>query len=300
MKNNDFHYKNNRLQQLKGFYYTVLKGSVVQAAKHLGLSQSTVSAQISSLERDLSIKLFDRVGKQLKPNENGRLLYLMSVESVQRLDTLFEDFSIQRKKQPVSLDISATHISILYILPNILKKYRDKYPDVQLIIRNIDKETAMERLHANQTDLCLYPYLEVPPECDFYHVADYDPVLLVPKNHPLTKKPKMKLEEVANYNLIRLDPHLVTVPMFEEVARNYKLVSGNIKLEMGDWEILKQLVKAGLGVTFASDVCIQASDTELVGIPVTRYFPKLSYGFCTKKGRHLPKHVENLIELVKK
>lgn|GEM_PF-1337633 len=299
MKNNDFHYKNNRLQQLKGFYYTVLKGSVVKAANHLGLSQSTVSAQISSLERDLGTKLFDRVGKYLEVNANGKLLYKMSVESIQRLDTLFEDFSLKQKEQILSLDISATHISMVYILPKILRKYRDKCPDVKLTIRNIDKEQAMGKLYANQTDLCLYPYFEVPPECDFYHVADYDPVLLVPKNHPLTKKQSMTLEDVTEYNLIRLEPHLVTLPIFEEVTQNYKLVNGNIKLESGDWEILKQLVKANLGVTFASDVCLDESDTDIVGIPVIRYFPKMSYGFCLKKGRYLQQHVQDFLDIVR-
>ncbi len=298
MKNNNFHYKNNRLQQLKGFHYTVLKGSVVQAAKHLGLTQSTVSAQISSLERDLGVKLFDRVGKYLEPNANGKLLYEISVEPVQKLDSIFEEFLLQREDKAISLDISANHISILYLLPNSIKKYRDKYPNVNLMIRNIPKEEGMNKLYANETDLCLYPYFEVPPECDFFHVADYDPILLLRKDHPLAQKQDIKLEEVAEYDLIRIDPHLITLPMFEEVIRNYKLGS-NISFEMGDWEILKKLVKANIGVAIISNVCLDSNDSELIGIPLPRYFPKMPYGFCIKKGRYLPKQIQDFVELIK-
>lgn len=294
----NFYYKNNRLQQLKGFYYTILKGGVVKAAEELGLTQSTVSSQISSLERDLDVKLFSRRGRHLEPNENGKLLYNMSVESIQRLDSIFEEFILKRKDKAKSLDISANHISILYLLPNMLKRYRDKYPEVNLMIRNIPREEGMKRLSANETDLCLYPYIEIPAECDFYHVADYDPILLLRKDHPLANKKDIRLEEVAEYDLIRIDPHLITLPMFEELIRNYKLGS-NIKFEMGDWEILKQLVRANIGVAIISNVCLDGRDTDLIGIPLPRYFPKMPYGYCIKKGRHLPQEVADFIEIIK-
>ncbi len=58
-----FHYKNNRFQQLRGFCYTVQNGSMSKAAKKMKLSQGAVSLQIKALERDLGVSLFSRSGK---------------------------------------------------------------------------------------------------------------------------------------------------------------------------------------------------------------------------------------------
>ncbi len=55
-----FNYKNNRFQQLKGFCNTIKTGSVSQAAKSMSLSQAAISLQIKSLERDLKLPLFER------------------------------------------------------------------------------------------------------------------------------------------------------------------------------------------------------------------------------------------------
>ena len=72
-----FYYKHNRLQQLKGFYYTVQAGSSIsKAAAKMGLTQSTVSLQIQSLERDLNVKLFERTGKRMKITESGKILFM--------------------------------------------------------------------------------------------------------------------------------------------------------------------------------------------------------------------------------
>ena len=73
-----FYYKKSRLQQLKGFYYTYLKGSVIKASEEMGLSASTITMQIKSLEKDLNTKFFVRKNNKLIPTEKAHLLYKMS------------------------------------------------------------------------------------------------------------------------------------------------------------------------------------------------------------------------------
>ena len=62
---NEFHYKKNRLQQIKGFYYTALLGSVSKASKIMKVNQSTVTLQIQSLEQYMGITLLNRSSKPL-------------------------------------------------------------------------------------------------------------------------------------------------------------------------------------------------------------------------------------------
>ena len=70
-----FYYKKNRIQQLKGFYYTAKLGSPSKAAKHMCLGQSTVTMQVQSLERDLNTKLFVKARGNFELTNDGHLLY---------------------------------------------------------------------------------------------------------------------------------------------------------------------------------------------------------------------------------
>lgn len=298
MDSKQFFYKNNRLQQLKGFYYTVQKKGVSNAAKHLNLTQSAISNQIASLEKSLQTKLFERKNRSLVLTESGKMLYEMSIEPIHSLENIYELFAENKDKSTKYIDISANHASILYILPNIINKYKELYPDTEIMIRNISRKEASHRLMNNETDICIYPYVKIPEECEFYHIKDYDPILMLRADHPLAKNLEINLKEVTEYDVIRIDPELITLPHFEQVMKIYKLGS-KITFENGDWEILKSLVTAKAGLAIISDICLTKKDNDLVGLSLAEYFPKMSYGFTIKKGMRQRKAVLDFIEIIK-
>src|SRR2546426_9316581 len=89
-----FRYKQNRLQQLRGFCAVVETGSVSKAAIRLNLTQPTVSLQVQSLERDLRAILLERRGPKIEVTFEGELLYELArplVEGLTALDQNFED-----------------------------------------------------------------------------------------------------------------------------------------------------------------------------------------------------------------
>ncbi len=87
-----FYYKRNRIQQLKGFYYTVQTKSISKAAKKMGLTQAAVTLQIQSLERDLGVKLFIREKQKITLTAAAKTLYAQSAHYICGLDELFESF----------------------------------------------------------------------------------------------------------------------------------------------------------------------------------------------------------------
>jgi len=82
----NFYYKNNRLQQLRGFCYAAQLNNISKAAKHLGLTHSSVSLQIKTLERDLGIKLFDRNGPRLSLTKEGEKLLKLALPHIDGID----------------------------------------------------------------------------------------------------------------------------------------------------------------------------------------------------------------------
>jgi DNA-binding transcriptional LysR family regulator len=285
-----FYYKKNRLQQFKGFYYTVLLGSPTKAAEQMSLSQAAISIQIKSLEDDIGIKLFSREKKKLILTKEGRRLYDIIIPHVQGIEGAIESFIHGRKKQVEDvIDIAANHVSISYILPKYIKRLKDTHPDVEFKIRNIDKYEALGRLLANKIDFFIYPYdkQDVPQECEFLPIVKYQPIVLVAKNHPIAIKGGANLEDLSKYELIRIDPKLITLPAFEEIIRAYGFKT-KIEFEGGDWEMLKQFVRANIGIAMISNVCLSDMEyNDLVAIPITQYFPEMIYGVLIKKGKQL-------------
>ena len=296
-----FYYKHNRLQQLKGFYHTVQTGSISKAAAKIGLTQSAITLQIQSLERDLNTKLFERDKKKIKITEEGKMLYMCSTPYIQGIDDLFKSFVNSEKRNKItSINLAANHVSISYILPKYIRKFKDKYPNIKFKIEQLAKDDAIEKLISDEIEFFIYPMLrnEIPPELDFIQIVQHQPILLIRKDHPLAKKKDLTLFDIAKYELVRIDPKFITLPAFEDIIRLYDF-KVNIELGVADWEILKQFVKAGIGVAMISSIILEGTkDEELTARDLTKYFPKMVYGILFKKGKIFNKLTKEFIRIL--
>lgn len=301
-KYQQIYYKNNRLQQLRGFIYTAQNNSISKAAKKINLSQSAITLQIQSLERDLKIKLFKKDGKKLKLTNNGKDFYKQCINHVQGLESLFENFSnYHQNKRNNIINIGANHASISYILPKYLKKFRDKYPNIKFQIRNLSRKECSQRLLNNEIDFFVYPSDSNinDDEFDFIEIAKYQVILITKKDHPLVKIKDISLSDITKYEVLKMDPELVTLPSFQELMTSNN-VKCNIEFERSDWEILKKFVKSGIAITLISNIILEGEDNDdLVEYDLTKYFPEMSYGIFLKKGRKPIGLLEEFLEMLK-
>lgn len=291
--------KSNKMRPLEGFIQVARTKSVTEAAKRMGISQAAVSQQIASLEEELGIRLFQRLKKRLHLTPEGTRLYELATPRVQAIEELYEIFAESTKKPANKLDIAATHTSILYILPPLLKAFREQNAEADIMVRNIARDDAIERLIKEEIDIVLYPTQgDIPIECEFLPIIEFDPILLIRKDHPLATKEDLNLEDVANFNLLRIDPHLITLPLFEQTLQTFNIKS-NIHFEASDWEILKKFVKADLGVAIISNICLEENEDILIGRKLPKYFPSITYGILYKKGTEKLINLHNFITIIK-
>lgn len=282
-----FYYKRNRLQQIKGFCYTVQTGSMVKSAEKMRLTPSTITLQIQSLERDLGIKLFERDLKKIKLTPEGQMFYNYSISYVQGIENLFENFAKNAKNHKSNIISIGGNVSICYILPKFIQQFEALHPEVKFEIRNLVKHDAIKRAINDEIDILVYSMTQklLPSELDFFPIVAYPPILLTNKNHPLTKKEKITLADIKEYKLLRLDPQFITVPNFDEVVKCHGLET-KIEFEMANYEILKKFVKAGVGISIVSSICLEdESDQDLIGRDLSDHFPSLTYGIMIKKGK---------------
>lgn len=289
------HYKHNRLQQLRGFCYAVKTGSVSKAADRLYLSQPSVSLQIQALEEELKTTLFERRGPKISITPEGQKLYELAAPMIEAIDTLPDQFDALRDRvEGGELDIAAGESTILYILPEFVKKFSDTYPDVALKLHNVTGRDGLAMLRADEVDFAVGSFIEIPDDIDYRPTFTYDPMLITPRNHPLSNRRRVSIEEVAQYALILPPRHLTTWRVVDLAFQQHNLTY-SVALEAGGWEVIKRYVEIGMGISIVTSICLTGKE-NLAAIPLSKYFPQRSYGVVLRRGKLLSPQAQRFLE----
>ncbi|MFM1918545.1 MAG: hypothetical protein RLZZ303_179 [Candidatus Hydrogenedentota bacterium] len=293
----DFRYKQNRVQQLRGFCHAAAEGSISKAAERLFLSQPSVSMQIQALERELKTTLFERRGPRIRLTPDGELLYEMAMPLIDQLDALPDRFQARRgSKDRGRIDIAAGWSSILYLLPPYIERYRREQPEVELKAHNLSGAEALGSIREDRVDFAVGPLLDVPDDIDFHPVVSYEPLLITPRDHPLAHMRELTLRDIGRYPFILPPRNLSTWNTVDSVFRKQGLPY-EVAMEVGGWEVIKKYVELGLGISVTMSVCI-TGDENLAIIPAGQWFPNRTYGVVLRHGKILTPQARGFIEML--
>jgi len=291
------HYKQNRLKQLRAFCHAARAGSVSAAAEQIFLSQPTVSLQIQALEREFDTMLFERRGPKIKLTPEGQLLLELAQPLVEGMDKLHETFATRCGRVDHGiLDIAAGESTILYVLPEPVRRFTANFPGIDLKLHNVTGRDGLAMLRADEVDLAVGSMIEVPDDISYRPVVTFSPKLIAPKDHPLAAKDSVTLEDIAPYGLILPPRHLSTWRIVDLVFRQNNL-EYRVALEAGGWEVIKKYVELGLGISIVTDVCLTGNH-NLLCIPLERYFPKRSYGIVLRRGKFLTPQAKRFLDVM--
>lgn len=294
---NRLYYKQNRLKQLRAFSCAAQTGSVSKAAERLHLSQPSVTLQIQALERELGVTLFERRGPKIQLTPDGRNLYEIAQPLVHGIDTLSETFAAGSGRiTSGELSIAAGESTLLYLLPDLIKRFADQYPSIRIKLQNVTGRDGLALLRADEADLAVGSMLDAPDDISYRPVFTYDPVLIVPLDHPLARKKQLRLEDVSPHGLILPPRHLSTWSVVDTVFRQHDL-DYTVTLEAGGWEVVKKYVELGLGVSIVTSICLTGEE-RLAALPLDRYFPKRTYGVVLRRGKFLTPQARLFIEMM--
>ncbi len=291
-------YKQNRLQQLRGFYYAVRLKSISCAADKMLLSQPSVSLQIKALEREFRVQLFDRRGPHISLTYNGQRLFEMAAPLVEAIDGLEKSFSALRESvERGTVNIAAGGSTLQYLLPPFVAKYTRDYPLVDIRLHNLTGKVGLELLRAGEVDFAVGPMLETPSDIAFHPLVTYEPMLIARRDHPLASRHRLTLKDIVKYPLILPPKNLSTHRIVEAVLSNHSL-DYDVKLEVGGYDVIKKYVALGLGISIVMSHCLSGTD-RLHTVPLGRYFPKRSYGIVLCKGRQLSPAAEQFVRTIR-
>jgi DNA-binding transcriptional LysR family regulator len=274
-------------------------GSISRAAEALFLSQPAVTLQLQALERELGVRLLERSGRRLTPTREGDLLYAMARPLVEGLDGLAASFREQvRGLDAGELNVAAGSSTILYLLPGIVEAFRERHPDVRLSLHNVTGASGLDLLRSDGVDLAVGSMLDVPADLSYSPVYRFEPMLIMPLDHPLAGKRDLRLEDLSPYGLI-LPPKRLTTYRLVDLVFQQNRVPYTVALEVGGWEVIKQYVAMGLGISIVTAICLTEADRQrLATRSLARWFPSRSYGIVMRKGKFLSPQARAFVELI--
>jgi DNA-binding transcriptional LysR family regulator len=291
-------YKQNRLSQLRGFCYAARTKSISKAAEQMLLSQPAVSLQIKALERELGVQLFERHGPRIALTYDGLRLLELAGPLVEAIDGLEKSFCAMRESADRgTVNIAAGGSTIQYLLPRFVEEFTRKYPLVDVRLHNLTGKVGLEMLRRGDVDFAVGPLLGAPTDIIFHPLVTYEPMLITRRDHPLARRARVTLKDIAKYPLILPPKSLSTHRMVESVLANHSL-DYDVKLEVGGYDVIKKYVKLGLGISIVMSHCLSAAD-RLKAVSLSRYFPKRIYGVVLLNGKQLSPAAEQFVRTLR-
>ena len=272
-------------------------GSISQAAEALYQSQPTVTLQIQALEREMNITVFERRGPHISLTPEGVVLLQVAQPLVDGIEGLEESFHAHfGRLDRGELKIAAGESTILYIMPEYIKRFTEAYPGIQIKLHNVTGRDGMAMLRADEADLAIGSMLDVPDDIVYRPSIFYSSTLITPPEHPLAQKESISLEDISPYGLILPPRHLATWRMLEMVFSQHGL-NFKVSLEAGGWEIIKKYVALDMGISIVTGVCLTDHD-ELWTYPLDEFMPKRSYGVVLRRGKFLSPQGQAFIDMI--
>ncbi len=190
-----------RIEQLQAFLAVAETGNFGQAARQCGVTQSTISRQIQSLETDLGLPLFHRTA-QAKLTLGGEHLMPRARKICQEWQNATEELTdLMAGKQP-ELCVAAIHSVCSHYLPPVLQKFCRNYPDVQLRVTALGSDRALKVLRDGLVDIAIVMnnrFLTSSPEMVVDVLYNEQIEVLMAANHPLTQYEQVPWSELIKY-----------------------------------------------------------------------------------------------------
>ena len=295
-----FYYKGSRLKQLRAFCAIAKLGTLSRAADALFLSQPSVSLQLSALEKELGARLIERRRRRVALTREGQALYELALPLVDGLDSLDQQFrALTAGFVGSALNIAAGTSTIQYLLPSLVRAFREQHAEVKLELHNVTGRDGLALLRSDQVDFAIGSMLDVPNDLSYEPVYSYDPMLILPLDHPLAAKGEIRLEDLSPYGLI-LPPQRLTTYRLVDLIFQQRKVPYRVAIEVGGWEVIKQYVAMGLGISIVTGICIGEADRARLAVRnMSAYFPQRTYGVVVRKGKYLSADARAFVDLIR-
>ncbi len=246
------------MRQLEVFVALVEQGSFTRAARHLGLSQSTVSGHMADLERRLGSRLVDRDRTGVRVTAAGDVL-IQHARDVLRAE--------QNARMAVAqlnglltgrLTVGASSIPAIYLLPLHLADFHERHPEVGLHVETGDSDSIRSAVSAGAVDIGVVGSDDADAGLPHTKIAGDRVVLIAPANHALAGCGSVSLNDVSRFPIIMRESGSGTrAAVLGAVNVKAQPFPRRVSCTVGSTEAAKAAVRAGLGLSWVSHLSVR-------------------------------------------
>jgi LysR family cys regulon transcriptional activator len=277
--------------------------NLTEAANALYTSQSGVSKHIKDLEDELGVELFVRHGKRLLGlTEPGKEIaatverVLRDTENLKRIAGQFAS------REQGSLTLATTHTQARYALPDVVKRFKTRYPRVHLALHQCSPREIVEMLLAGEADIGVATEaVEGVPELASFPCYSWHHALIVPRGHPLaagTVSPEPSFADIAAHPIVTYHAGFTGRACIDAAFAAAGLAP-DIVLSAIDADVIKTYVELGLGVGIVAPMAYDpVKDAGLVLIPCPHLFPANTTRVVVHRGVFLRDYAREFVAMV--
>jgi DNA-binding transcriptional LysR family regulator len=245
------------LRQLEVIRAIAETGSFTAAGEKLHVSQSAISRQVLLLEDELGEPVFHRVGRRVRITPAGDALLQLSHRVFQDLQDTIAGISDRQESLKGTLRLVGGMTVCLYVFPALLAEIRRQHPDLELKISAGSGEKCIAQLRSGTADLALLTLPVDSPDLVSVPVLVEELLLVGDAKHPLARRKKITAADLTGQPFVLFESGSNSRRVVDEFFVT-EHVDPRIVMETENVEILKAMVRTGIGITIAPYLAVAA------------------------------------------
>jgi len=247
------------LRQLEIFVKVAEFGSFSRAAEALYLTQPTVSEHIRTLEEEVGVRLLDRLGRGAAVTRGGQLLLSYATRMLALQREARQAMDGFQGRMSGELLAGASTIPGEYVLPAMIGRFKEKYPDISITLLIGDSQTAVDWVAEGRAELGVVGARLSHRGVEYKELMPDEVVVVVPGAHPWHGRRQIMLDELRSEPLLIRERGSGTRAALEAALAEAGMDLGSFRIvgEMGSTQAIKQAVKAGVGVSLVSKRAVE-------------------------------------------
>jgi len=268
---------------LHAFLAVAERGSFSLAAEQLFLTQPAISKRVAALEEELAVKLFERLGRRVLLTEAGRTLLPKAKHIMAEMEESRRLIANLSEEVRGTLQLATSHHVGLHRLPDILRDYSRRFPQVEFDLHFLDSEAGCTAVAAGELEMAVVTLPEDPPDkLEIHPVWDDRLMLMVSREHLLADS-DTATDMLSHHPAILPEKGTVTRRLIENGLAAHKVML-KVGVETNYLETIRMLVSAGLGWSVLP-LSMLGEDLVCIDLPGVSF--KRQLGIVTRRNRTL-------------
>ena len=294
------------LKQLEAFVQVAEGGSFSKAAKELFLTQPTISSHISSLERELNARLFVRNTKEVSLSEDGIKLYTYAKQMLDLQREIEVTFGMDEEGESHAVTIAASTIPAQYLLPEVLTRFSERYPQEQIRIQETDSSKVVMQIVDHRVDIGFTGTVLEKKHCKYIPFYKDELVIITPntpKYQELAQGNKEDISWIKKEHVIMREEGSGTRKEAELQLKGagVNFAGLDIIASIENQETIKKSVRQGMGISILSKLATadEVANGEILAFPIPNSDEGRDINLVYNKNYQMTRSAERFIKVVK-